>query len=328
MSYERKGKPGFPKDGATGGAFEEDLLGKAIDDLRREIQERLDTARAPRPALDAWSLYESLRRRMGLLGVSSRSVDIDEFGLDASAIMRAEPFLDFLLDRYWRVQLQGIEGLPRPALFVANRAGLLPYDGLLLSHALARESPDTPRPRFLVSDGVESLPFVNPRLTRLGAVRAGRENALRLLRSGSCVIAFPEGIKGSQKSFSERYRLQSFGRGGVIRIALEAGVPLVPVGIVGGEEVHPLLGRAEGVERESGLPFVPITPTFPLLGLGGLVPLPVKWVMVFGQPLSLEAQGSEAARDELLVARLLARLRRRIESLIEEGLNARGTVLG
>jgi 1-acyl-sn-glycerol-3-phosphate acyltransferase len=265
---------------------------------------------------------------MGLLGVSSRSVDIDEFGLDASAIMRAEPFLDFLLDRYWRVQLQGIEGLPRPALFVANRAGLLPYDGLLLSHALARESPGTPRPRFLVSDGVESLPFVNPRLTRLGAVRAGRENALRLLRSGSCVIAFPEGIKGSQKSFSERYRLQSFGRGGVIRIALEAGVPLVPVGIVGGEEVHPLLGRAEGVERKSGLPFVPITPTFPLLGLGGLVPLPVKWVMVFGQPLSLEAQGSEAARDELLVARLLARLRRRIESLIEEGLNARGTVLG
>ena len=84
-----------------------------------------------------------------------------------------------------------------------------------------------------MSDGVESLPFVNPRLTRLGAVRAGRENALRLLRSGSCVIAFPEGIKGSQKSFSERYRLQSFGRGGVIRIALEAGVPLVPVGIVG-----------------------------------------------------------------------------------------------
>lgn len=303
--------------------FGEDGLGQALEELRAEIHARLATAGAAPGKPRVWSLFDALRHRLGRLGMSSGASEIDAFGLDTRALASVTPVLDFLLDRYWQVVLLRAEALPRPALLVANRGGILPYDGLLVSHALARRYPGEPRPRFLVGDGVESLPFVNPRLTQWGAVRAAPENALRLLREGSSVIVFPEGREGSQKPFSERYGLKSFGRGGVVRVALEAGVPLVPVGIVGGEDVHPLVARLPGREPHAGLPFFPVTPTFPLLGLAGLVPLPVRWVIAFGEPVDLEASGVEAARDELLVARLVAGLRARIEALLREALEVR-----
>jgi 1-acyl-sn-glycerol-3-phosphate acyltransferase len=140
------------------------------------------------------------------------------------------------------------------------------------------------------------------------------------------VVAFPEGQKGAAKVFRERYRLQRFGRGGAVRMALETGVPLVPVGVVGAEEVHPVLFKIRTLAGRAGISFLPVTPTFPWLGPLGLLPLPSKWVVRFGAPLAIPRLGPEAAEDELLVSRLTQDLRRSIQRLVQDGLAARGSV--
>jgi 1-acyl-sn-glycerol-3-phosphate acyltransferase len=258
----------------------------------------------------------------------ARSGEVDEFGMDEVSLRRIHPLLDLLFDRYWRVEVSGVELLPEagPALMVANRSGLLPYDGLMLAHAIERLHTRRERPRFLVADWLITLPFVQPYLARLGGVRACRENAERLLEDGRMLIAFPEGAKGAAKVFRERYRLKRFGRGGVVRVALDHGVPLYPVGIVGAEEAHPILFKEHSLARSVGLPFLPVTPTFPLMGPLGALPLPTKWIMRVGEPLSLDHLESDAADDELLVARLTEELRGRIQTLVDRGLADRESV--
>jgi len=223
--------------------------------------------------------------------------------------------------------VQGIERLPEsgPVLFVANRSGLLPYDGVMLAHVVERLAPRFGRPRHMVADWLVTLPFVQPFLARLGGVRACRENADRLLRTGRSVIAFPEGAKGATKTFRERYRLKRFGRGGVVRAAVENGVPLVPVGIVGAEEAHPVLFKSHWPARALGLPFLPVTPTFPLLGPLGLLPLPSHWVVVIGEPIALPTPLDDTD-GELIVSRCTASLRQHIQSLVEQGLDSRDSV--
>ena len=183
---------------------------EALDDLRREIQVRFNgrEARAESevraPALD--DLFGDLRRRIATLGMSERSGEVDEFGMDEVVLRRARTLFEFLYWRYWRVDLAGLENLPAqaPLLLVANRSGLLPYDGLMLAHAIERERPDLLRPRFTVADWLVTLPFVQPYLARLGGVRACRENVDRLLAAGRSVIVFPEGVKGAAKVFRDR----------------------------------------------------------------------------------------------------------------------------
>ena len=302
----------------------------ALADLRREIRGRF--ARAPlvarRGALpEEWDRrFEQLRERLGTLGMRERSAAVDDFGMEAEAVRALRPLLDFLFDRYWRVAVAGIEQLPErgPFLLVANAAGILPYDALMIAHAVERARGE--RPRFAVADWLFTLPFVQSRLARLGGVRACPENVERLLAAERSVVVFPEGAKGAAKTYRDRYRLARFGRGGVVRLAIEHGVPLVPVGVVGAEEAHPILYKASAPARTLGLPFVPITPTFPWLGPLGALPLPAQWVLRFGEPISYTDLGRDAARDALLVSRLTEELRARIQSLVAAGLRARGSV--
>ena len=306
-----------------------DEVRRALEDLRLEIQSRMPVSDVGAAnGIDWLALVDELRARFNSMGMRERSAVVDEFGMDELALQRARSVLDFLMDRYWRVDVEGAGWLPKtkPCLLVANRSGLLPYDGLMISHAVERVCPDTPRPRFLVADWLITLPFAQPFLARLGGVRACRENADRLLRTGHSVVAFPEGAKGAAKVFRERYQLKRFGRGGVIRAALENGVPLVPVGVVGAEEAHPILFKAHLPGRALGLPFLPVTPTFPLFGALGLLPLPTKWRITIGEPIDLEYGDPDAAADELLVSRLTAQLRGKIQTLVDEGLEARESV--
>ena len=150
-------------------------------------------------------------------------------------------------------------------LFVANSAGILPWDALMVAHAVERLHPSKRRPRPLVADWLATLPFSQSRLARMGAVRACAENAERLLLADQWVIAFPEGQKGSLKPFRERYRLQRFARGGFVPLAARLRAAIVPVAIVGAEETYPVLFEPRALRRLLGVP-VPITPTFPLLG--------------------------------------------------------------
>ena len=284
---------------------------------------------APWEDVDWPALFDQLRRRVSTLGMVERSGEVDEFGMDDVVLSRARPLFELLFERYWRVDLEGLEAVPTdgPCLLVANRSGLLPYDGLMVAHALERAG--QPRPRFLVADWLMTLPFVQPYLARLGGVRACRENAERLLRTGRSVIAFPEGVKGAAKVFRERYQLKRFGRGGVVRTALDNGVPLIPVGVVGAEEAHPILFKWQLPARALGLPFVPVTPTFPILGPLGALPLPTKWMISFGQPIELDdSDGTRAAlaEDELLISRLTEERRVEIDQLVNDGLARRESV--
>jgi len=303
----------------------------ALSDLRREIDTRFRAA-PDRVALtrDWMGLFDELRRRAQTIGMIERSGEVDEFGMDDVVVQRAEPLLDFLLDRYWRADVGGLGNLPvsGPCLLVGNRSGLLPYDGLMISQAVARWHPAGERPRFLVADWLITLPFAQPTLARVGGVRACRENAERLLRGGRSVVAFPEGQKGAAKVFRDRYRLQRFGRGGAVRVALETGVPVVPVGVVGAEEAHPVLFKLGAPARSLGLPFLPVTPTFPWFGPLGLLPLPSKWVIRFGEPLHYDRLTPDDARDELLISRLTEELRADIHALVEDGLRTRPSVWG
>ena len=288
-----------------------DPMDDALDGLRDGIRARIGDA----PGTDElFELFEELRRTVGALGMRERSGELDDFGMDAEFVRAASPLLDLLYKRWWRIEVDGVESIPRgePVLFVANRSGVLPWDGLMVADAVARlEGCD--RPRFLIADWLITLPWVQPSVARLGGVRACRENAERLLRTGRSVVAFPEGAKGATKVYRERYRVQRFGRGGVVRLALELGVPLVPVAVVGAEEVHPILFKLERLARPFGLPFVPVTPTFPWLGPLGAVPLPSRWHISFGKPIDGARLGGDLAADEIAVSRLNEELRQDIQ---------------
>ena len=302
----------------------------ALRDLRQEIRGRHSgsspSTSSPRE-FDWQAAFRELRHRVGTFGMVERSGEVDEFGMDPVSLRHMRPFLDFLMDRYWRVDVIGLDRLPngQPSLLVANRSGLLPYDSVMLSHAIERWR-GAARPRFLVADWLITLPFAQPYLARIGGVRACRENADRLLRTGHSVIVFPEGVKGAAKVFADRYRLKRFGRGGVIRAAVENRVPLVPVGIVGPEEAHPVLFKAYTPARALGLPFLPVTPTFPWLGPLGLLPLPTKWIIKLGEPIPLDGLEDGALDDELLLSRLTEELRGQIQELINDALDLRASV--
>ena len=308
-------------------------LQTALDALRSQIRARFSEPGVEVPLLQGidWEgIYTEIRRRVSTFGMSERSGEVDEFGRDEVVLDRARPLLELLYERYWRIDLEGLEQLPEqgPCLLVANRSGLLPYDGLMLSHGIERAHPKAERPRFLVADWLITLPFVQPYLARLGGVRACRENAERLLESGRFVVAFPAGAKGAAKAFRDRYRLKRFGRGGVVRIALENRVPLVPVGIVGAEEAHPVLFKWTTPARSLGLPFLPVTPTFPLLGPMGLLPLPTKWVIRIGAPVAIDHLEPDAAEDELLISRMTEDLRAQVQTLVDVALSERESVWG
>jgi 1-acyl-sn-glycerol-3-phosphate acyltransferase len=303
-------------------------LSAALDGLRDRLRERFTTPSGG--GIDWMAIYESARQRFARVGMKSLPAAIDDFGMDQAALDRARPWLDWLFDRWWRVDVVGAAAVPRSraGLFVANHSGLLPWDGLMLSHALERIDPAAPRARFLLADWIATLPFAAPVITRLGGVRACRENAERLLRTGRSVIAFPEGAKGDTKVFRQRYRVQRFGRGGAVRTALAMGAPLVPVAVVGAEEVHPVLFKIETAARAVGLPFVPVTPTFPALGPLGVLPLPSKWSIAFGTPIETAELGAGAANDEILVWRMTEELRGAIQSMLDAGLRRRPSVWG
>jgi 1-acyl-sn-glycerol-3-phosphate acyltransferase len=251
----------------------------------------------------------------------------DRWGFDEQFAELAFPLFDFLYEVWWRVQATGVRNVPAHgrALLVANHAGsLLPFDASMITLALMKEHPLPRWPRFMVLDWAFVLPFVSTFMRRVGGVPASHHNAEALLRSDELVTVFPEGVKGTGKPFSQRYRLQRFGRGGFVEVALRTGAPIVPVAVVGSEEIYPKVADARPLARAIGAPFVPITPTFPLLGPLGLVPLPSRWRIEFCEPMDLSEHGPDAAEDRALVLDLAEAVRERIQRKVYENLVQRG----
>jgi 1-acyl-sn-glycerol-3-phosphate acyltransferase len=264
-----------------------------------------------------------LRRRI------TGEYEIDEFGFDpdlnASVLLAAaRP----LYQHYFRVQADGLENIPDTggALVVANHSGTLPLDGVMTQLAIFDHHPAHRNLRMLAADLVFRIPVVGPAARKGGHTLACNADAERLLARGELVGVYPEGFKGIGKPFSERYRLQRFGRGGFVAAALQAQVPIVPCSIVGAEEIYPIIANAGVFARLFGLPYAPITPFFPWLGPLGLVPLPSKWLIEFGPPISTEAYGAGAADDPALVFDLTDQVRETIQQTLYKLLMKRRSV--
>ena len=196
----------------------------------------------------------------------------------------------------------------------------------MINVALRHEHPARRHCRMLALDMFALLPFLAPLLAKTGAIRANPENAIRILERGELVGVFPEGVKGVGKPFKNRYKLARFGRGGFVRIALKTGATIVPTAVVGSEEIHPNLAQANFIGRPFGLPYFPLTPTFPWLGLLGTIPLPTKWSIDFGEPLDLSRYPKDAADDPILVNRLSEQVRQQIQTIIDGRLARRRSI--
>lgn len=253
---------------------------------------------------------------------------VDDFGLDPNLVWYLRPFFEFLYYHYFRVDTEGIRNIPlkEPAIIVANHAGSIPYDGVMINLAVYNEHPKMRPVRFLVHDFAFKLPVIGTFIQRAGGVQASPENARALLAHNQLILAFPEGIKGIGKPYDQRYKLQRFGRGGFIKLALQTGAPIIPTAIIGSEEIHPIVFASEEIARPLGLPFFPLTPTFPWLGPLGLIPLPTKWRIIFGKPVSLKRYKRSDANNERIVRKLTEEVRGKVQKMINEALKKRRSI--
>ncbi|MEV0971958.1 lysophospholipid acyltransferase family protein [Microtetraspora glauca] len=257
-------------------------------------------------------LFAFLRRRL------TGEYEIDEFGFDPELNDRVLLELIRPVYRHWfRVETLGLENVPAEsgALVVANHSGTLPVDALMMQVALHDEAHRAVR--LLGADLVYQLPVLGHLSRKTGHTLACPEDADRLLRKGELVGVFPEGFKGVGKPFSQRYRLQRFGRGGFVASAIRAGVPIIPCAIVGAEEIYPKIGDLPVLARLLGLPYLPITPFFPWLGPLGLVPLPSKWLIEFGEPIRTDDYDPIDADDPMLVFNLTDQVRETIQHQLD-----------
>ncbi|UUN28440.1 lysophospholipid acyltransferase family protein [Streptomyces sp. FIT100] len=264
-----------------------------------------------------------LRRRL------TGDYEVDEFGYDKELTDQVlMSLVRPLYDKYFRVEVKGIENIPSHggALVVANHSGTLPLDGLMMQVAVHDNHPADRHLRLLAADLVFVLPVINELARKAGHTLACSEDAERLLQQGEVVGVMPEGFKGIGKPFSERYKLQRFGRGGFVSTALRAGVPIVPCSIVGAEEIYPMIGNAKTLARVLGFPYFPITPTFPWLGPLGAVPLPTKWTIQFGEPIPTDGYPPEAAEDPMLMFNLTDQVREQIQHTLYKLLVQRRSV--
>ena len=334
--------PSSPEEVASRIRELEQRLDRMIDEAKR-THDRESSPPPPPPSLRMLpgegepTVFDTARellssdfylRKWGRLAMRGRSEEVDDFGFDPIYESKLRGVLEFLYSRYFRVETEGVDQVPSEGrcLLVANHSGTLPYDGVMIKVAVKREHPAHRDVRWLAEDFIFHFPFLGSFSNRIGAVRACQENAERLLRKEALVAVFPEGVKGIGQLFKERYRLQRFGRGGFIKLCLRTGTPIVPVAVLGAEEANPMLARVEYLSKAIGLPYIPVTPTFPLLGPLGLVPAPTKWRIAFGEPIVFDGYGPEAAEDEILVGRLAERVRATIQGMLDRGVGERRSI--
>lgn len=262
-----------------------------------------------------------LRRRL------TGDYTVDEYGFDEEVTTRFfMAALRPIAQKWFRIEVRGAENIPAQggALVVSNHSGTIPVDGLMTMVSIHDHTGRHLRP--LGADLVFSLPMVGALARKGGATLACTEDAERMLRGGELVGVWPEGFKGIGKSFSDRYKLQRFGRGGFVSAALRTGVPIVPLSVVGAEEIYPLVGNIPSLARLIGVPYIPITPFFPLLGPLGLVPLPSKWLLEFGEPIRTDEYDAGAAEDPMLVFNVTDQVRETIQQTLYSLLMQRQSV--
>jgi len=300
-------------------AVADGLCGEHLEEQERAVSR----AAAPDWERKVAGALAFMRRRL------TGEYDVDDFGFDADLTENVMlSTLRPLYDKYFRVEARGLENIPNEggALVVANHSGTIPLDAMMTQVAIYDHHPAHRHLRMLGADLVFRTPVVGELARKTGTTLASNEDAERLLTSGELAGVWPEGFKGIGKPFSERYRLQRFGRGGFVSAALRSGVPIIPCSIVGAEEIYPVVGNIKVLARLLGLPYMPVTPFFPLLGPLGLIPLPSKWIIEFGEPIPTNELGSGAADDPMLVFNLTDQVREVIQQTLYKLLLSRRSV--
>jgi 1-acyl-sn-glycerol-3-phosphate acyltransferase len=255
---------------------------------------------------------------------------LDDWGRSEAAFQLADPILNFYY-RYWfRVEIEGIENVPSAGggLLVANHSGALPPDAPMIMQAIRTEHPQ-PRPVYMLGEHwFKGYPGVGMVANKIGLVAAHPANAQRLLSDeGRLALVFPEGQKGSRKLYWQRYRLRRFGRGGFVRTAMRAGVPIVPIAVVGAEEAMPIFAHVPLLQRLTGLIYFPVNHAFPHFGLAaGLMYLPAKFKIRFLEPVELDRYGPDDADDVALVQTLSEEIRASIQREVDDLVSSRTSV--
>jgi 1-acyl-sn-glycerol-3-phosphate acyltransferase len=269
------------------------------------------------------NLLAFLRRRV------TGDYDIDVYGFDRDLTENIIlPLARPLYRSYFRVRATGLDNVPSTggALLVANHAGALPLDAIMTKVALLDEHPAHRNLRELAGDLALRLPGIGALARKTGNTLAHDDDAVRLLTDGELVGVWPEGYKGIGKPYSERYKLARFGRGGFVRVALQARRPIIPVAIIGSEETYPIVGNVSWLARLLNLPYFPVTWQFPWLGPLGLLPLPSRWLIEFGTPIDVSEYPPDAVDDPMLVLELSDRVRDTVQQMLYRNLMGRRSV--
>jgi 1-acyl-sn-glycerol-3-phosphate acyltransferase len=280
-----------------------------------------ELSEAVRERLKAWTFElggPGTRTRLEQLTPPRNEFGVDPYGLDVDYVVAAIAPLLWMYRKYFRVQLYGVEQVPAEGrvVLVSNHSGQLPLDGAMIEIALLIDK-DPPRvARALVEKWVPTLPFVSTFMARCGQIVGTPENCRRLLAADEAILVFPEGVRGLNKPFSERYRLRPFGPG-FMRLALESGAPIVPIAVIGAEEQAPALFDLKPLARLLSFPAFPITPT--ILPL----PLPARYHIHFGAPMHFK--GSPDEEDQELEGKV-SEVQDAVRGLVERGLAQRTSV--
>jgi 1-acyl-sn-glycerol-3-phosphate acyltransferase len=297
--------------------------------------------RSPTPAYDARGGTLDLppespppqpepRELRNLIPPQETGRSLDDWGRSERVFDLLEPVLDFYYRHWFRVDVEGVENVPAAggALLVSNHAGALPPDGPMIMQAIRHEHP-RPRPLYMLGENwFKGYPGAGLLANKIGLVGAHPANAQRLLSDeGRLALVFPEGQKASRKLYWQRYRLRRFGRGGFVRTAIRAGVPIVPVAVVGAEEAMPIFAHVPLLQRLTGLIYFPVNHAFPHFGLAAAgMYLPAKFKIRFLEPVDLSAHGEEDADDVALVQGIAEDIRGRIQAELDSLLAARASV--
>lgn len=268
-------------------------------------------------------LEEEVDTKLERLSASVGEFGYDPWGFSPAALRNPLLLLAALYRYYVRVEMEGVQNFPAGRfLMIANHAGQLPLDGAMLITGSILE-PETPRLlRAMAEYWVPTLPFISTLGARLGSVVGTRQNCEDLLRRDEAVIAFPEGTRGLNKTWDKRYQLQRFGLG-FMRLALATDTPILPAVVVGSEEQAPALADLAPLARLLGAPAFPLTPTFPLLGPLGLLPLPVKYRVTVGPPMQFTGNPHD---EDSVIEDMVAQVRSEMNSMIERGLRGRSGI--
>lgn len=265
-----------------------------------------------------WLIERTLTReeeeRIDRAVTQLNSAGYDDWGLNLSAVKAAYGALKPLYTDYFRVETTGIERVPQGrVLLIANHGGQIPIDGMLVGMAMLREAEPPRIVRGMVERWVPTLPFVSTFMSRVGQVVGDVKNCIDLLSRDQCVLVFPEGVRGSGKTIFERYQLKGFGTG-FVHMALETGAPIVPVAVIGCEEIYPSIANLKPLARALGAPYIP-------LPLSGLVPLPTKVTIRFGEPIRFGQKGDQSEAE---IEQMVAKVRKSLHHEIKIGLVKRG----